>query len=41
LNSQIDIAIELGLNEVAEKMKEAVDFMKKANESLLEAFRLV
>ncbi|GAI16501.1 unnamed protein product, partial [marine sediment metagenome] len=36
-----EMAIELGLNEVAEKMKEAVEFMNKANEMLLEAFKMV
>ncbi len=41
LNNRIEIAIELGLDDVVKKMRDAVDFMNKANESLLEAFKLL
>ena len=41
LNSRIELAIELGIDDVVKKMRDAVDFMNKANESLLEAFKLL
>jgi arginyl-tRNA synthetase len=41
LNTKIDLANNEGLNQVAEKMKEAIEFMKKANNSLSDAFKLI
>ena len=41
LNSRIELAVEAGLNEVEKKMRQAVEYMNKANESLLEAFKLL